>query len=437
MNLNQVPETIEQILGHKLSPIQQFVLSQSWQGKSYMEMAQQSNYDRRYLKDVGARLWKPLSAVLGEKVTKKNLSLLLSKKLLIPLPEVFPSPKKSCQSQSIDLPGAALTVNSPLYIDRPPNEKLIFNEITQPCCLIRIRAPWKMGKSSLLLKLLDHTDNLEYRSVYLDFQETDKTIFASSHKFLRWFCLNVTMQLNLEQQLDEYWDEEIGSIISCKLYFQSYLFSQINDPIVLAMNEVNRVFEYPEIAQDFLSMLRCWHELGKNEESWQKLRLVVVHSTEVYTSLKLTQSPFNVGLSIKLPPFSWQQVQELAQRYGVNWNDGTDAEKLTKMTGGHPYLVNLALYHLSVEKMQWKELLKIAPTQAGIYSNHLRRHLVILQQEPQLLAALKTVIMSQEKVQLDAIVAYKLESMGLIKLEGNEAKPGCELYRLYFEQQLR
>ncbi|MDJ0555823.1 MAG: AAA-like domain-containing protein [Microcoleaceae cyanobacterium MO_207.B10] len=438
MNLNRVLETIEQIIGHELNPIQKFVLFHSWQGKSYMEMAQQSNYDQRYLRDVGSSLWKMLSEAMGEKVTKKNLSLLLNETQLIALRKTLSSAKKYSQTQTkIDLPGSALPVNSPIYIHRPPNEELVFNEISQPGCLIRIKAPWKMGKSSLLQQLLDHTQKLDYQSVCLDFQEADKTTFASTNKFLRWFCLNVTMQLNFEQHLDEYWDEEIGSIVSCRLYFEAYLLSQINTPIVIALNEVNRVFEYPDIAQDFLSMLRYWHELGKKEEIWHKLRLVVVHSTEVYTSLKLTQSPFNVGLSIRLPLFNWQQVQELAQRYGFDWNHTNNSQKLTEMTGGHPYLVNLALYHLIFGKMQWEEFLETAPTQAGIYSNHLRRQLVILQQDSQLVSALKTVIMSQGEVELDAIAAYKLESMGLVKLYGNQVKPACELYRIYFQSQLR
>jgi len=37
-------------------------------------------------------------------------------------------------------------------------------------------------------------------------------------------------------------------------------------------------------------------------------------------------------------------------------------------------------------------------------------------------------------VQLEAIAAYKLESMGY-KLEENQATSCCELYRLYFREQ--
>ncbi|WP_249103672.1 AAA-like domain-containing protein [Argonema galeatum] len=58
--------------------------------------------------------------------------------------------------------------------------------------------------------------------------------------------------------------------------------------------------------------MRFWHEEARRENVWQSVRLVLVHSTEVYVSLSINQSPFNVGLTIKLPQFTSQQVQDLA-----------------------------------------------------------------------------------------------------------------------------
>ncbi|MBD2541272.1 AAA-like domain-containing protein, partial [Coleofasciculus sp. FACHB-SPT36] len=72
----------------------------------------------------------------------------------------------------------------------------------------------------------------------------------------------------------------------------------------------------------------------------------------------------------------------------------------------------------------------------GIYSDHLRSHLAMLQDEPQLASALQQVVTADESVQLEAIAAYKLESMGLIQMDGNRASPSCQLYRLYFRSQL-
>ncbi len=56
----------------------------------------------------------------------------------------------------------------------------------------------------------------------------------------------------------------------------------------------------------------------------------------------------------------------------------------------------------------------------------------MLRDEPQLASALQQVVTADESVRLEAIAAYKLESMGLIQLDGNQAKLSCQFYRLYF-----
>ncbi|MBE9127843.1 AAA-like domain-containing protein [Coleofasciculus sp. LEGE 07092] len=338
--------------------------------------------------------------------------------------------------ECIEFPGSPVPLNSAFYIERSPLEERAYSEIRKPGSVVRIKAPRKMGKSSLLLRLIAQAAAQEYQIVSIDFQQADEAVFASLDKFLRWLCANATRQLKLESYIDEYWDEEIGSKVSCTIYFQGYLLEQIDSPVVLAFNEVNRIFEYPKIAREFLPLLRSWHEEAQQDESLQKLRLVVVHSTEVYVSLTLNQSPFNIGLPITLPEFTLEQLQDLAVRHGLDWTDGYEAEKLMGMVGGHPYLLRLALYHLCCSDLTLEPLLQNAPTAAGIYSHHLRSQLATLQKRPELADVLKQVVTASDRVRLDAIAAYKLESMGLVKLEGNEAIIGCELYRLYFGEQL-
>ena len=120
-----------------------------------------------------------------------------------------------------------------------------------------------MGKSSLLHRVIAHTQAHNYQTVYIDFQEADNVVFTSLDKFLRWFCANISRQLHLTPKIDDYWDEDMGSKVSCKIYFETYLLPQIYSPMVLALNEVNRIFEYPTIARDFLPMLRFWHEVAQ------------------------------------------------------------------------------------------------------------------------------------------------------------------------------
>jgi len=447
--VQELLEAIETILqGKSLGYIQRFVLYQSWLGKTYSEMAEGSGYGSDYIKEIGSQLWQDLSKALGQKVTKKNLHLVLKKYqqgriYLQELPENSRLEALSdiTSASKIDFPSGPVPLDSPFYIRRPPLEELTFNEVLQPGCLLRIKAPSKMGKSSLLNRIIAHAKQQGYHTVYLDFQEADETLFKSLDKFLRWFCVNISRQLKLFPSLDDFWDTEMGCKVSCKIYFEAYLLQYIDHcPIVLALNEVNRIFEHPTIAQDFLPMLRFWHEQAKQDPTWEKLRMIVVHTTEIYIPLKLNQSPFNVGLTVSLPPFTLEQVWNLAERYGIGWMANSPTakylERLQTMIGGHPYLVNLAFYYLRQGNIQLEELLDTAATPAGIYSQHLRELLTLLQEEPQLMSAMQQVLAMNERVELDAIAAYKLESMGLVQLEGNQARVSCELYRLYFHQQL-
>jgi len=103
------------------------------------------------------------------------------------------------------------------------------------------------------------------------------------------------------------------------------------------------------------------------------------------------------------------------------------------MVGGHPYLVRLALYHLvNNPENSLEQLLEDAPKITGIYHNYLREHLDTLQSTPDLGKALAKVINSPDSVKIDHLQAYKLESMGLVKMEGNNCTISCQLYRVYF-----
>jgi serine/threonine-protein kinase len=222
---------------------------------------------------------------------------------------------------------------------------------------------------------------------------------------------------------------------NCTAYFEEYLLENLTTPLVLGLDEVDCIFQYPEIAADFFGLLRAWHEDAKNREVWKNLRLVVVHSTEVYVPMDINQSPFNVGLPIELPEFKSEQIYDLARLHGLDW-DATKISQLMKMVGGHPYLVRLALYHIAKQDITLETLLETAPTEAGLYGDHLRRHLWNLEQHPKLSEATARVMSATQPIRLESVIGFKLHSMGLVKLQGNEVIPRCNLYRQYFSDRL-
>ncbi|MBK1990530.1 AAA-like domain-containing protein [Sphaerospermopsis aphanizomenoides BCCUSP55] len=338
--------------------------------------------------------------------------------------------------EDIPLPGDPLPFNSRFYIERPPIENDAYTELSKPGGLLRIRASCNMGKSSLMLRLIHRAMNQGYLIVSIDFQQADSEIFASLNQFLRWFCINVARQLSVAPNLNDYWDEDIGSKISASIYFEEYLLKQIQSPLVLVLNEVNYIFDHLQIAKDFLPLLRSWHEKAKQTKIWQKLRMVVIHATEVYVPLNVNQSPFNVGLCLKIPEFNAEQVTEFARRYEMNWFDSSAVKQLMDLVGGHPYLIHLSLYHLQQQRISFPELLATAISHNGIYSNHLRYLLTILQSNKELSEAFYQIINPQESNHISVNLIYKLDSLGLIKKLGNDNfQPACEMYRLFFQKE--
>lgn len=332
---------------------------------------------------------------------------------------------------TIPLPTVS-TADRTLYVERNLIESSCYKEILRPGSLIRIKAPRQMGKTLLMNKILAHAAKSGIKTVRLNLRQAEGKIFTDLDKFLRWFSVNISRQLKLKPMLDDYWEEELmGSMVSCTAYFEGYLLEQINSPVVLSLDEVDAVFPYPIIAQDFFPLLRTWHEEANNLDIWQQLRMVVVHSTEVYIPLKINQSPFNVGLPVELPEFSWEQVQDLARRYGLDWS-AEEVEQLMSLVGGHPYLVRVAFERISRQDVTLEQLLEIAPTEAGIYNDHLRRLLGYLLEERELAVAFKKVLDSTNSTRLEPMKAYKLHSMGLVNLQGNYCSPRCDLYRQYF-----
>ncbi|YAF97496.1 MAG: AAA-like domain-containing protein [Nodularia sp. CChRGM 3473] len=423
-----------------LTTLQEMILRSSWEGKTYTSIAFEAHYGGERIRKVASHLWQLLSDFWQEPIHKSNFRKTLEPRRLSKAhQQLIKEFNRAATAISLEFPNGPVSLNSRFYIPRPPVEELAYAEIAAPGSVICIKAPKKMGKSSLILRVLARATNQGFRTVSLDFQQADKAVFTSLDKFLRWLCANVSRELQLEPKLNDYWHEDMGSKVSCSIYFQRYLLSALKSPLVLVLNEVDWVFEYPEIAGEFLPLVRSWYEQAKMVEIWQKLRLVLVYSREILVPLKLTQSPFNIGLPIQLPTFTKEQVLDLAQRHGLDWANGKDIESLMAVVGGHPYLVRLALYHLvgrgGLER-NLQQLLAEAVTTSGIYHEYLRQYVLALQEEPELASAFYDVINATNYVRLEPVLAYKLQSMGLVNLEGDRCTPACELYRLYFREQL-
>lgn len=331
-------------------------------------------------------------------------------------------------------PSGPLPLASPLYIARSPIEELAFQEITQPGCVVRIKAPPQFGKSSLLLRIVHQAQQRDYATALIDLQQLDAAILNDADRFLQWFSATLALRLGVDADPAIAWNQLVGSQLSATLFVREQVLRAVNRPVLLAINDLGRLFEHPATAQGFLPLLRSWYEEAGHDDLWQHLRLVVTYSTDSYLPLDINYSPFNIGLPLALPEFTAAQVLELAGLYGLDWSE-READPLLALVGGHPALVHGAIYHLRQELLTFDELLQSASTQ-GIYSGHLQKLLAAVRSQPHLGEPLRSLVIGEGPMTLEPMLAYQLEGIGLVKGAAEGWQISRELYRQYLQQAL-
>lgn len=408
--------------GEHLTDLETTIFRGSWHKKTYQDIAAAANFNEDYLRGtIGQDLWRKLSDALGERVEKRNFRQALARRW-----------------QQGDLPTVPAPVHHTPELARPDIETPLWSAIAQPGALVRIKAPWQFGKTTVMNRAIHQRSHPSDsgppdRTVCLNFRLTETDDFASLEQFLRWFCSSITAMTGEDDHLDAHWRSRLGNNkVKCMTYLEKYLLGG-DRPLLLALDDLDRLFSYPDIAGEFLSMLRTFHEQAKTRPAWQQLRLLLVH-TEVYEQLQINQSPFNVGVLCDLPEFTPPEVEQLAQQYGL---DPALGFPLRQRVGGHPYLVNEALRILGGEGVAWSEFAAEMGRDRGPYSHHFRRYQRLLEALPPEMSELFFAIVNHPdpwpiETWATKRQAQKLQTLGLITLNGNTAIPRYPLYRDYW-----
>lgn len=414
-----------------LTELQQCVLRECWQDqrKTYDCIALNIGYSPNYLKKkVIPELWNLLSETFGQKVTKAN-SYKILKECRESISGTTGMPPK------LEPPEGPVPLGSPFYIARPVLEGSLYEEIRGPGALIRLKGPRKIGKTTLLARILAYAEKQGYHTVRLNLNRADSGVLSSPNRFFRWLCANAARQLELEAGLKDYWDEDLGALSNCYFYLEKYLLPQIEHPIVLGLDEENRLVEHPAVARDFFALLRSWYEDAKYSPVWHKLRIVTCNFSDAGINLESNQWPLNAGTVVDLPPFRQMQVEDLVRRHGLALSSW-ELSGLESLLGGFPYLIRKLFYEAARYEKNWRSLVAGAATDTGIFRDHLQELLLILQQMPELLEAYWQVVTAETPMALDLKLAFPLKSLGLVCFEEERVRASCELYGQYFRDRL-
>ena len=346
-------------------------------------------------------------------------------------PPLLSQPLPAAQPAALELPEGTIDPESRFYIER--SSDLIANAaIERQGVTIVIKGPRQMGKSSLLIRTM-HAAAKTRKYAFLDFQLLDQERLKDADVFFRQFCFWLTDTLEIEDKTEEYWSAPLGNSQRCTRYVERHVLRQLGGPLLLAMDEVNSIFD-TRFRTDFFSMLRSWHNLRATSAAWKQLDLALVTSTEPYEFIEsLNQSPFNVGEVIDLEDFTEDQVGQVNARHESPFNK-KEQEKLFKLLHGHPYLVRRALYLVATKRISVEDLFKQATEDRGPFGDHLRYYLFRLQGRTELIDGLRQVI--RNNTLGDEQSFFRLRGAGLVRREGGKVMPRCELYENYFREHL-
>jgi transcriptional regulator with XRE-family HTH domain len=343
----------------------------------------------------------------------------------------------SLNPSSLTIPGGQIPLNSTNYIERANIESLCYEAIQYPGTWIHIIAPKQMGKTSLMARILAYAQTQNYDRVSVNLNEADSEILESMERFAYWLCATVNKQLGFSKTIVElwHWDQRIGIKTNLSNYFEELILAQRDRPLLLAFDELNQLFNTPNLLNEFLRLLKIWSEKGKTNSHWHKLRLVTVCSSEFLKPSSLDNSLFNAGLIIQLPELNFTEAKSLSRIFGQEMTD-LELQQLMALLGGHPYRLHSAFYHLQKGSITLKNLLENRELALTVYSEHLQQQWWILQSHPHLWVLFSEIVQSSSPIICQMELSFQLQQMGFVHLQGRKAFLTCELFRYFFRDRL-
>ncbi len=268
---------------------------------------------------------------------------------------------------------------------------------------------------------------------FLDFQLIEKDTLYNATAFYQHFCRWISYELGLIDKVEKYWKIPLGNTQLCSKYIKEHVLQSIKNPVVISMDEVEKIFE-TKYYSDFFGMLRSWHNNRSYKKEWKNLDLALITSTEPYLFIAdLNQSPFNVGLVLELQDFLPEQVSDLNKRYNHPLSPKEEND-LFELLGGHPYLTNKAFYMVASKRMTTAELFSHASDERGPFGDHLRYNLFHLHSRKELISGLRQVLRNNRCT--DENIFLRLRGAGLVRREENNVITRNKLYGIFFSKHL-
>ena len=240
--------------------------------------------------------------------------------------------------------GASLPVDAKSYVRRLADEEFYQKLRSGKFCYVLNSR--QMGKSSLRVQTMQRLQSEGTVCAALDLTGIGKHKVTLS----QWYggiVYGLVESCQLEDNFDFDWQtwwqnkQSILDPVTClRLFIEEVLLEKIQQPIVIFVDEIDRVLSQDFSLDDFFALIRFFQNQRVDNPIFERLTfalLGVATPSDLITDK--TQTPFNIGEGIELHGFSIEEAKPLIKGLEGNVsNPQLVMKEILDWTGGQPFL---------------------------------------------------------------------------------------------------
>ena len=169
-----------------------------------------------------------------------------------PLPEFDPR-----VLEALETPGGTVKLKDTLYVRRPGDDALL-REASKEGTTTIIRAARQTGKSSLLIRGIQHARERRAKIVYVDLQAIDESRLKDPDLLLRDLATLFCSKLKLDVDVDQHWQGRLPPQEKLTSLLEERILPKVDGQVIFAMDEADR-FLGTAMSKDFFGLIRAWH----------------------------------------------------------------------------------------------------------------------------------------------------------------------------------
>ena len=229
-----VDQEVYRYTNKHLNDLQQAIITKVWQGRKYLEIANEYGCTEGHAKDTGSLLWKLLSSAWGKKVTKGNFRTLIKRQFDL-------SGIEAASANNVQQTGCQ-TINNPNFVGRQEAIATLQNLVDRGHKIIVLQGKGGVGKTTLAQEFL-FDGGFEITLEVLMAKETSNVVSAAA-----------VVEEWLQRDLNQDSGKEFGvTLARLKRYLEQHRVGILIDNLEPALDRDGR---FIAVNRNYIELLR-------------------------------------------------------------------------------------------------------------------------------------------------------------------------------------